>query len=149
MRPGEEAIEALTRGPHAQGHALRRRHPGALDGLGADVVDQRRERDLHRTHGVAGVAAETHVLLVRDGLDAVVPRREHQSDRAGVDVPEHVAADNAIRGTDGAARATADATERIAESGILSHRGAAVVQQHDVDFLRTVYADGERLLDVC
>src|SRR5205807_155883 len=79
------------------------READPLDGLRADLGDQRGERDRHGAHRVAGVAAEAHALLVRHAVGPVVPRRDDQSDRAGVHVAEHVPADHLVARTDVAA----------------------------------------------
>src|SRR5207245_5434777 len=93
------------------------------------------------TLGVASVAADAHVLLVRDAVDAVVPRGDHEADRAGVDVAKDMAADFEIAGTNIAARAAPNAAERVAEERVLAHGGATVVEEDEVELLRSVHAD--------
>ena len=147
-QPARHAIDALRRGPLRQRDAFGPRDTGALDSERANVGDERRDRDAHRAHRVARVAADTHLLLVRDAVEAVMERRHHESDRAGVDVAEHVPADHLVGGTDVAARAALDAPQRLAERWVFAHGGAAVVDEHEMQLLRTMDTDLRLELDV-
>ena len=75
-------------------------------------------------------------------------RRDDEADRAGVDVAEHMPADDLVRRADVAARAAANAAQRLAERGVLAHRGATVVEKDEVQFLWAVHADLRLELDV-
>ena len=120
--PARQPVDPLGGRPLSQEDALRPRHPGLLDGLRPDVGDEGGERDPDRADRVAGIAAHAERLLERDALGPVVPRRDDQADRAGVDMTEDVAADLEIAGADVAARAAADAPERVAKEGVLASR---------------------------
>ena len=71
--PAGEAVDAIRGRPLSQEEALCPGHPGPLDRLGADVGDERGERDADRADRVAGVAAHAKRLLVGHAVDAVVP----------------------------------------------------------------------------
>ena len=71
-------------------------------------------------------------------LQTAQVRRDHAADRAAVGRAVGVAADVLEDGADVEARAAADAVEGVALFRISEQLGAAVVEQHDVVFLRTV-----------
>ena len=101
----------------------------------ADVQDLARQRNLGRTDRRARVAAHTQRPADRQQPRAVVKRRVDESDRARIDVSEHVAANHLVRRTDIGACRAANAPQRVAEVRIGVHRRPAVVDQDDVDLV--------------
>ena len=69
-------------------------------------------------------------------------RGHDQTDRSGVNVTELVPADDLVRRADVGARSTANAVQRVTKFVVVARRPPPVVQQDDVEFLRTVNADG-------
>ena len=146
--PAGDPVDPLGRRPLAEEHALGPRHPRSLRGLRAHVGDERGERDAHRADRVAGVASHAQCLLVRDAVDPVMPGGDDEPDGSGVDVTEDVAADLEVARTHVAAGSAADAAKGVAEERVLAHGHAAVVDEHEVQLLRSVHADLALELDV-
>src|SRR5207249_1862149 len=86
--------------------------------------------------------------LVGDALDAVMPRRDDEADRAGVDMAEDVTADLLIARTHVAARPATDAAQRVPGERVVAHRGPTVVEEHEVQLLWPVHPDLRLELDV-
>jgi hypothetical protein len=78
----------------------------------------------------------------------VVGRGYDEPDRTGVDVTEDMPADDLVAGAHVAARSAFDAGERLAETWVLAHGRAAVVDEDDVELFRSVDADLQGELDV-
>ena len=70
-----------------------------------------------------------------------MPRGDDETDRSGVDVAEDVASDLEVARADVAARPATDAAQRVPEERIVAHRGAAVVEEHEMKLLGPVDPD--------
>ena len=130
--------------PQAEQRPLAQRLPAAPPVL----EDLPRQRDVDGACLLAGVALGAERVGQVCLGKPVVERREHQADRAVVDMPELVTADGHERRARVGARAAADAGERVAENRIVAHALAAVVEDHAVHLARAVHADRQGLLDV-
>ena len=146
--PPGDAVDAVGRRPLTHEEPLRPGHPRPLDRLRADIGDERCEGNAHWADRVARVAPHAQGLLVGDAFDAVMPRRNDETDRARVNVTEDVAADLLIARADVAARAATDAAERVPRERVVAHRGTSVVQEHEVQLLGTVDSDLRLELDI-
>src|SRR2546425_10030128 len=77
-----------------------------------------------------------------------MPRRNNEADGACVDVAEHVSADFLVARTHVAAGPASDTAQGIPCERIVAHRHATVVEQNEMELLRTVHADLGLELDV-
>ena len=91
----------------------------------------------HRADALAAAAEGRGVGQVGCLLDADQLRRQDRADRAGVDPAIGMAADRAVDRAMVHAGAAADAAQHVLHPGA-EHRGAAVVEQHDVVLRRPV-----------
>ncbi len=143
---------AREEGPQRQVGAHRVRRQVALEFALAPVAHQLGQRDLHRADALAFAAEGGGVRQMAGLLDADQRRRQHGAHRPGIHPAIGVAADRAVNRAVVHAGGAADAAQHVLEVGA-QHRGAAVVHQHDVVFVRTVQiarpprAGGERGVD--
>jgi len=113
------------------------------------LEDLPRERDVDRADLLARIALNAERVREVRVLEAVMERRENETDRTVVDVAsELVAADRHERWAGVGAGAAPDAGHCVAKDGIEEHLLATVVDDHTVELARSVHADGQGLLDV-
>ena len=153
--PGGQAVEGRPledRGPEAPGPVLGGQAAGALAGhLGVGVAvggfpaqahQDLGNGDLHGADLAAGPAEAGAVDQVVADAHALHLRREDLADGAGVDRLVGVASHAGVDGAVVHAGAAADAAQRGAQLGIRVDAGAAIVQDHQVDFLRAILLVG-------
>jgi len=97
-----------------------------------------RDVDLHRTDLVAGAAEGRREGQRRGVLDADQLRYEDRADRSGVDRSVRVAAGAGVDRANVQASAAADAVERLPPDLVAKHARTAVIEQNDMELLRTV-----------
>ncbi len=107
-------------------------------GVAAVPQQMMREINLHRARLRAGAAKRGGKREMLPILQSPQMWRDHRSNRPavhrGVGVPAHVAKNRAnIQ-----ARPAPNAVQRVALFRIRQHRGAPVIQQHDVELLRPI-----------
>ncbi|KGC40077.1 hypothetical protein DP42_5166 [Burkholderia pseudomallei] len=103
----------------------------------AQLLEQRRQRNLHRTHFRAAPVQRARVRQIGIVLDALQQRRENGAHRPRIDPAVCMATDRAVHRAMVHARAAADAAQHVAEFAG-EHPRAAVVDEHHVVFLRAV-----------
>src|SRR5208282_2918335 len=128
-----------SRAPSPEHHPLTRLCSSRFGGVAPVLQKVMMQIDLYRTNARAGAAQRRRVRQVLELLDAIQMRSKHAADRPGISraisVPSYVAED----GTDIQTRATANTVQHFALFGIGQQLAASVVDQHHMEFLRSVH----------
>src|SRR2546422_5556166 len=137
-QPREQARSPHHGGVDPEGQPLERAGltDAPCDHLGAQMEEQGRDVDLEGADVPAGTEETGGVGEGGRARQSEQLGAQHRADGTGIDRPVRVPADLAVHRTGVETRAAPDAGERLAGDRGREHARAAIVQHHDVQFLR-------------
>src|SRR5205085_5995719 len=100
--------------------------------------------NLDRADGFTGITTDAKTLWPRICFDAMMKRRHDQPDSSTVNIAEHMSAHLLIRGTDIGAGRTANAAQRLLETGISSHLTAPVIDEDNMHLFTRSCRTGDK-----